>query len=215
MRAIPPFFSSETRIGTAIFVKPLAAIGPFVFGKQGNPRPHHHVITRRTGAASKGFYQLGRAHWLRLLRAEVAAIVDGRDQRGVLERAIADGIASLRSRLLNEDGGGSSGGGGGDVLVEPDDVVEWVLALETHPAFVDGLPLRRFEAFVLRVGSIPQCWSAMATTLESFYCTNCMMTEPPTAFRGFAALRSFVAFRQHEAIPRAAAKSVVLRGQGA
>ena len=126
-------------------------------GKKGialtlHPRPHHHVITRRTGAASKGFYQLGRAHWLRLLRAEVAAIVDGRDQRGVLERAIADGIASLRSRPPTEDGGGSSGGGGGDVLVEPDDVVEWVLALETHPAFVDGLPLRRFSVIPALLG---------------------------------------------------------------
>ena len=58
----------------------------------------------------------------------------------------------------------------------------------------------------MRVGSIPQCWSGMAETLEQFYCTNCMMTEPPYALRGFAALKSFVAFRQHESIPSVAAK---------
>jgi hypothetical protein len=67
-------------------------------------------------------------------------------------------------------------------------------------AEICGLPLRRFQAFVLNLGSIPACWSSM-TGLEYFYCSNCMMTRAPTAMRGFKALRSFVAFRQSEMIP--------------
>jgi len=69
-----------------------------------------------------------------------------------------------------------------------------------------GLRLRRFEAFCIAVGSLPPCWSGMAASLESFYCTNCKMTTPPTALEGATALRSFVAFRQHESIPAVAAR---------
>lgn len=65
-----------------------------------------------------------------------------------------------------------------------------------------GLDLIRFTGFVIDVvgSAIPPCWSKM-TSLSSFYCTNCMMTSPPTALRGLQSLRSFVAFRQSEMVP--------------
>ncbi|CAE7234572.1 FLS2 [Symbiodinium microadriaticum] len=65
-----------------------------------------------------------------------------------------------------------------------------------------GLDLVHFTAFVIHVagGALPECWNKMRN-LRNFYCSNCMMSHPPTALRGLQSLRSFVAFRQWEMIP--------------
>eukprot|EP00933_Yihiella_yeosuensis_P066084 TRINITY_DN7016_c0_g1_i13.p1 TRINITY_DN7016_c0_g1~~TRINITY_DN7016_c0_g1_i13.p1 ORF type:complete len:496 (-),score=55.70 TRINITY_DN7016_c0_g1_i13:136-1623(-) len=73
-------------------------------------------------------------------------------------------------------------------------------------ALLCGLNLRKFGAYTINVGeTLPECWSGMKQ-LESFYCTNCMMTKPPTALKGLLSLRSFVAFRQSEMIACAVGK---------
>eukprot|EP00929_Paragymnodinium_shiwhaense_P107961 TRINITY_DN742_c2_g1_i1.p1 TRINITY_DN742_c2_g1~~TRINITY_DN742_c2_g1_i1.p1 ORF type:complete len:497 (+),score=103.95 TRINITY_DN742_c2_g1_i1:132-1622(+) len=65
-----------------------------------------------------------------------------------------------------------------------------------------GLDLVRFTSYVVHIvgGAIPACWSQMRS-LKHFYCTNCMMTAPPTALQGMTNLKTFVAFRQSEMIP--------------
>lgn len=84
------------------------------------------------------------------------------------------------------------------MLAGKQDVERW-LPLDLS-IFCGLRDLRRFSAYVFDVGRIPECWGEMEL-LESFYCTNCMMTAPPTALRGSLALRSFVAFRQSEMTP--------------
>ncbi|CAK8990127.1 unnamed protein product [Durusdinium trenchii] len=62
--------------------------------------------------------------------------------------------------------------------------------------------LAHFSAFVIQVvgGTLPHCWSRMKN-LRTFYCSNCMMSLPPTALRDLSSLNSFVAFRQWEMVP--------------
>ncbi|CAE8587819.1 unnamed protein product, partial [Polarella glacialis] len=79
------------------------------------------------------------------------------------------------------------------------DILRW---LQVDLSELCGLDLLRFSGYVFEVvgSTFPACWSKMVN-LQSVYCSNCMMTQPPTALKGLQSMKSFVAFRQSEMTP--------------